>query len=373
MQTEKIQALLKASQQVFKDVSLPVGAIIAANTDLPYYPKRAANYHFVWPRDAAFICVAAQKLGLIDICEKFFDWLEDRPEGFKKESLLFQNYAPNGKKNWGNFQPDQAGACLWALYKAHENKNNKCNVVEKHEALIRRLADGLSNDWQGKYFFHHSVDLWEEGDRHTSSVYESNHTYSLAACAKGLLLANEMIKNDNWVNKANEMIERINFNQDDKSKRFLRNKGKHVADRNLDASLLGLVWPFEIVKFDDPRMLETVKKIEKKLVFDGQGVHRYENDYYDGEGSGSEGGGSWPLLNFWMTIYWAIAGDKIKAEKYFNWVLDKLEEDNYGSYIPEQIFEDDRRGVYPLAWSHAMFVFAVEKLYPEMLEAKKRE
>jgi len=365
MQKEKILALINSSKQVFQDVSLPVGAIIAANTDLPYYPKRAANYHFVWPRDAAFICVAAKRVDL-NIYDKFFEWLEDRPEGFKKESLLYQNYAPNGIKNYKGFQPDQAGTCLWAIYECY--KDNLKQAVNKHETLIRRLADGLVNDWHGKYFFHHSVDLWEEGERHTSSVHESNHTYSLAACARGLLLANEMIKNDIWVSKAQQMIKRIDFSYSKTSQRFLRNKGKVIADRNVDASLIGLVWPFEIIAVDDSRIIKTIKKIEKRIVHNGLGVHRYENDYYDGEGSGREGGGAWPILNFWMSIYWCLVGDKAKAENYFNWVLNKLEEDNYGNFFPEQIFEDNRRGVYPLAWSHAMFILAVEKLYPKLLK-----
>ncbi|PIP29584.1 hypothetical protein COX27_00690 [Candidatus Kuenenbacteria bacterium CG23_combo_of_CG06-09_8_20_14_all_36_9] len=58
-----------------------------------------------------------------------------------------------------------------------------------------------------------------------------------------------------------------------------------------------------------------------------------------------------------------MRGEQKKAEKYFSWVLQKLEEDNYGDLVPEQIFTDNgRRGVYPLAWSHAMFVLAAEKL-----------
>ncbi|MBU4482291.1 hypothetical protein KKC16_02470 [Patescibacteria group bacterium] len=358
MNKEKIKKLIQSSRQVFQDVSLPNGAIIAANTDLPYYPKRAANYHYVWPRDAAYICVAAQKVG-VKIQENFFNWLIDRPERFKKESLLFQKYSPNGLLESGNFQPDQAGAVLWAIYEYYKKDLSK---ALKYENLIYRLADGLANDWHKEYFFHHTVDLWEEGNRHTSSVYKNNHTYSLAACAKGLLLANEMIKNDNWKEKAEQMTKRIDFNYDKNAKRFLRNKGDEVADFNMDASLLGLVWPFNIIKSDDPRMLETIKQTEKELVIFG-GVHRYENDMYDGEGSGQEGAGAWPILNFWMSIYYSIAGDKEKAKKYFNWVLDKLEEDEYGNYIPEQIFQDTKRkGVYPLAWSHAMFVLAAEKL-----------
>ena len=367
MNKQKIQAIIKSTRQVFQDCTLPNGAIIAANADLEYYPKRAADYRFVWPRDASFVCVAAQRIGL-KIQEPFFKWLADRPEGFKKESLLFQNYVPNGKRYASNFQPDQAGTCLWAIYEYFKNDLSK---ALKYEALIRRLADGLSNDWQGKYFFHHSVDLWEEGARRTSSVYKNNHTYSLAACAKGLELASQIIKNDNWLKKAKQMRERIDFNYDEKAGRFLRNKGEGVADYNVDASLLGLVWPFEIIKPDDPRMLNTVKKMQEEIVILG-GVHRYENDYYDGEGSGEEGGGAWPLLNFWLAIYYVLIGKRKEAEKYFDWVLKRLDKDGYGDFIPEQIFEDNRRGVYPLAWSHAMFIFAVEKLSPEIfIEIKK--
>lgn len=361
----KIQELIKTTKQVFKDCSLPNGAIIAANADLPYYPKRAADYRFVWPRDAAFVCVAAQKIGL-EIQEPFFTWLEDRPERFKKEKLLFQNYVPNGKTRWGAFQPDQAGACLWAIYEYYKKDLSKALKFEK---LITRLADGLSNDWYNNHFFHHTVDFWEEGGRRTSSVYLNNHTYSLAACAKGLELANKIIPNTIWEKKSQEMRDRINFAYDQRAGRFLRNKGNETSDWNVDASLLGLVWPFSIFKHDNPKFVNTVKKIEEEIVILG-GVHRFENDMYDGEGSGNEGAGAWPLLNFWISVYWSIAGDKVKAEEYFDWVLDKLEEDDYKNFIPEQIFEDDlRRGVYPLAWSHAMFILAVDKLYPELLKS----
>lgn len=136
---------------------------------------------------------------------------------------------------------------------------------------------------------------------------------------------------------------------------FLRNHGK-IDDPNIDASALGLVWPFAMVEANDERMLTTIQTIERVIVMDG-GVHRFQFDYFDSEGSAWEGGGAWPVLNFWLTIVLKRAGDSAKAETYFNWVVDRVDR-----YIPEQIFADFRIGITPLVWSHAMFIIAAEEL-----------
>lgn len=351
----KIELIWKKSCAVIDDCALENGAIVAANTNKSYYPRSASNYHYVWPRDAAFICVAA-KIIKLPIQEPFFNWLEERPEDFKKEGLLFQNYSTNGRIFWRQFQPDQAGAVLWAIW---EHYRQDLTAATKLETLIRRLADGLCSEWRGTYFFRNTCDLWESGTRKTSTKVENNHTYSLAACARGLELAYQMVKNDQWLKCAKQMRERIDAAYDPKEKYFLRNFGK-ISDYNLDASLLGLVWPFEIIDPRDERMVNTVKKIEEKLIIDDGGVQRFQFDYYDGEGSAGEGAGAWPLLNFWFSIYWHLAGQKEKADFYFDWVLNRLEK--YKGLIPEQIFADDRVGVYPLAWSHAMFIMAAKIL-----------
>ncbi|MCK5176594.1 MAG: hypothetical protein KAQ92_02620, partial [Candidatus Aenigmarchaeota archaeon] len=67
-----------------------------------------------------------------------------------------------------------------------------------------------------------------------------------------------------------------------------------------------------------------------------------------------------PLLNFWMSIYYSIKGDKKNAEKYYYWVLEKIKDSDC---IPEQIFENDIQvSVSPLLWSHSMFVLATKYL-----------
>jgi len=351
---KKIQKIIERSKEIIRDASLDNGAIVAGNSDMEYYPHQAKDYRYVWPRDSAYICVSASMVGINDIQEPFYKWLLDRPEDFRKESLLYANYSPNGRKRVYQFQPDQAGAVLWSIHDFYKNRPSDCM---KQELLIRRLADGLAHQWKGSYFFKNTVDLWEEGHRRTSTKMENNHTYSLAACARGLKLANEMINNAEWEKAANEIIERINGAYDKKRKRFLRNHGK-ISDPNIDSSLLGLAYPFEIVKADDPRMINTADAIEKHLVEEG-GVHRYQFDYYDGEGTAEEGGGAWPILNFWLSIYFSLRGDRKKAEKYFDWVVDRIEDD---LLIPEQIFLDFRKGIKPLVWSHSMFIIASRHL-----------
>lgn len=349
-----IKKLIAKSKEVILDGVLDNGAIVAANPDKGYYPKRAKDYHYIWPRDAAYICVAAQMLKIKNIQEPFFAWLEDRPEDFKKEGKLYASYSANGPIKVRQFQPDQAGTMLWAIYEFYKDSLNQ---AQQQEVLIRRLADGLSDDWKGKYFFTNTIDLWEEGHRKTSTKIENNHTYSLAACAHGLICADKMIGGEKWKETSDQMKERIDAAYLDEQKTFVRNHGK-INDLNMDASLLGLVYPFHIIKTDDSRMVNTVKQMEQKIVFNG-GVHRYQFDYYDGEGSAQEGAGAWPILNFWMSIYWAKKGNRVKAKKYFSWVIDRLEDD---LFIPEQLFDDFRQGVKPLVWSHAMFIMACKHL-----------
>ncbi len=350
----KIKQLIKTSREVIKDCALENGAIVAANIDKPYVHREAANYRWVWPRDAAFVCVAADILG-IPIQESFFSWLNQAPQDFQRSKVLYANYATNGRLGsmGRSFQPDQAGEVLWAI---HHHFKEDLKKVLKFKDLIEQLADGVSHHWDKTHFDLHTIDIWEETHRHTSVTMENNFTYSLAACAKGLLLAAEIQSVSLWKETASQMIEQIRKAYNHQDEYFYRTAGK-INDPNIDASLLGLVWPFETYKPQSDEMIKMVKKIEEKIVIDG-GVHRYQFDYYDGEGSSQEGGGAWPVLNFWLAIYWVLAGDKKKALNYYTWVLKRLDQDGYQNYIPEQIFNDFRQGIYPLAWSHAMFIIA---------------
>jgi glucoamylase len=348
----RIQRLIEVSRQVISDCALENGAIVAANCFKEYFPKEAKDYMYVWPRDASFTCVSADILHMENVQERFFDWCINRAEGFRDGGCLCQNYSVNGPKASANFQPDQTGSLLWAIWHHYKARPKK---ALKYKRLIRKAANSLCNKWKKNHFDDTTNDLWEE--RFTFPDLEDNFTYSLAACIKGLKCANEIIPEKKWTETAESMFNRLKSHC---RGYFIRSFGR-LSDERIDASALGLVYPFDLFRADDPRVLTTVERIEKKLVFHG-GVHRYESDEYDGWMYGGlhrkKGAGAWPLLNFWMSIYYAKLGNREKAFQYYNWPLKRAQE-----FLPEQVFENDLQvSVRPLCWSHAMFIIASKEL-----------
>jgi len=167
-----------------------------------------------------------------------------------------------------------------------------------------------------------------------------------------LKCAYELLGNKKWLFVSNS-IKKVVLSEKD----YFRRTTGSLSDNRVDASLLGLVWPCEIVSAKDKRIVNTVKMIEKSFGKDFK-VHRYENDEYDGwliDGQQTkQGAGYWPLLNFWMSIYYLKKNDKAKAKKYYNQVL----KDVKGARLPEQVFENKiQKAVAPLCWSHSMYVF----------------
>lgn len=364
---QKIEKLVEKTKNIFGDCLLPNGCLIAAPAHMPYYPSRAKSYLYCWPgRDLGFNITAGLHIG-IDIFEDVLNWIWERAEGYQtslskwKEGLLFRSYHPNGRLRENHFQPDQTGTLLWAIHEY--SKKNKLPPLAKK--IIKKSTNGLINIWDKDHFKIFTEDLWEEKIAHPR--FKNNLTYSLAACAAGLEKANQIIPNEKAKDTANQMkylIEKEAY--DEKFGYFLRRFGGTVAgDKNIDASLLALLWPFEIIKTNDEKMINTIKAIEENIT-DNKGVYRYQLDEYEGEIEDADlhykmGAGAWPLLTFWMSIIQSKMGNRKKAEKYFWLVLDQIEND---LLIPEQIFPkgDPRVGVKPLLWSHAMFVHAAVEL-----------
>ena len=347
----KIQRLLDTSKQVILDCCLENGAIVAANSMKEYYFPEAKGYFYVWPRDGAFACMAAKILGITHIQEPFFAWCMNA-EGWSETGLFYKKYYPDGRKARQSLQVDQNAMVLMALHDFYGAQG----VPARFERLLIHTANGLCTIWDKNHFTLPYQEVWEQ--RYCFPDLEENFSYSLAACYRGLLCANELMQNKQWVEVAQEIKTTLMNSPGDY---FYRSFGKMNDSRN-DASLLGLVWPFAVISAENPKMMNTIEKIEQELVHNN-GVYRFEQDDYDGwiyngEIQRKKGSGYWPLLNFWMSIVLAKMGRKEDALQYYHKIVDQVEE-----FIPEQIFYNEYQlSVSPLCWSHVMWVMAAKEL-----------
>ena len=392
MKKQNIKELIKVSKDVIADGSLENGAIVAANSDKAIYPATTQDYRYVWVRDAAYVCMAADLLRLREIPEKFFDWCLNRAEDFKETGFFSNAYNVNGTihgtlispdgprvprhlrascidliHSGTQFQPDQNGSLLIAI--AHHIKYFDADVA-KFAKLLEKTAAGISRSWKGDAFVLPCYDLWEE--RCILPEHIGFHTYSLAMCIAGLRAAIELMgKKRKWLQTEKEMSKAFaevyssgaeSIPRTYRKGTIAKNRKTRADDLKSDSSLLGLVWPSGILDPLDEKVKRTVLEIIKTNTMDGGGLLRYPADRYCGGVRNGwvtlTGAGTWPLLSFWMSIYYSLCGDDENARKFFDRPIERIDK-----YIPEQIFEDKSRpSITPLIWSHAMFVIAAKFL-----------
>jgi len=392
MRRPNIKALIQVSKNVIENSALDNGAIVAANSDKSYYPSTVQDYGYVWIRDASFICMAADVLGLKEIPERFFDWCLNRAEDFADTGIFHNAYNVNGTicgtliapadakltqkvkdkylavtHHGSQFQPDQNGSLLIAI--GHHVRHFRVNELSPFKKLIEKTASGISNSWKDNKFILPHFDLWEE--RCILPGQRRYHTYSLAMCIAGLRVAMELLgKKKKWLLTENEMSAVFSELYSCRPKLIPRTYSKgRIAKRPEiekddflpDASLLGLVYPAGILSPRNNKMKKTVDTIIERNTIHNGGLMRYPGDIYcSGVRKGwvtLTGAGAWPLLNFWMSIYCCLRNEKKNANMYFRWPLKRIK------YIPEQIFDNrTKASVCPLVWSHAMFIIAAEFL-----------
>lgn len=365
-----VEELLENSEDVLERCALENGALVAADTDSPGYPKAAVNYRFVWPRDASYNLYARAALGHPpDTSRNFARWLLARAEDFSGSGTLIKRYATNGRHDlrYGHeYQPDQAGALIWAL---HETVEEPDRDVDR---AIGLMATGLSRQWRGAHFVHpdcHSPtqDLWE--DQEIAYGEFETFTYSLLAAHSGLQYATERLGDkpgvdvESWLEAISSMDGAISQARQTGSYGW---KVRDSDERPVDASLSAAVWPFAAQDATTGSEVEakTVENIGNTLYIPGRGIKRYIGDRYDGIHSDDRpdelGAGTWPLLSFWYAIALAETGSTEKAAEVYEETVENID----GRYIPEQLFNDERagQGPVPLGWSHAMFVIASRRL-----------
>jgi len=267
--------------------------------------------------------------------------------------------------SWG-YQIDETASVIIGLYdhylriKDKEFLKTNFRMCERAMEFLQKYVDDILEE---KHQMQPSYDLWEE--------HEGEALYSISAIFAAM---NAMLEIDKIVKKMEdnesklEAIEKrkIVLNTyteklkqyalekffDEDKKTLVRNSD----DKKIDISILGSITPFNMFDVNEKNVLNTIEKMDMTIRTYTGGYIRYEGDSYMG------GYNPWPIATLWMALYLIEANKLDEAKACFNIVVNSA---TVHGFLGEQINNEKMEPMWiiGLAWSHAMFIIILEKLY----------
>lgn len=356
---------------------------IAAAMEVDENREKSGSYSYCWTRDSIFITKALNILNMEDETKLFYNNFCRNTQSsngmWEQRFYTDKTLAPC----WG-YQIDETASVIygvWDYYKFSNDKSFLEQNLKMCESAIKFLykyienilnideVDLVKKDLEDKYsekFEIHkqiSYDLWE--------MNEGIHLYSLSSIASALHCMVEIYnvldsgehesrlkkeKRLNTINKLEKYANLIeNFIKDnliDKEKLILK---RNTNDNNMDISVMGAVYPFNIFASDDRVIKNTVDKINMTLKTYSNGYLRFEGDSY------MEGKNPWVITTLWMALYYMESENVNEAEKCFKYVVETACKHGF---LSEQVSNEDSnfKWVIGLGWSHAMFIIVLNEL-----------
>jgi GH15 family glucan-1,4-alpha-glucosidase len=348
--------LVKRSIEIIHQGQSETGAYLASPT--------FNTYRYSWFRDGSFIAHAMDTVSEHASAVRFHKWVASTlvqkqdlmrcavqtvkaGRSLEPTEVLHTRYTVDGhaaNEDWPNHQLDGFGTWLWAL--AEHKLRFGGRLPDGSETTIHLLADYLQALWQQPCY-----DCWEE-------FPDQLHPHTLSAVYAGLQAA-QQLTGISYSCTLDQIRSLVN-GQAAPQGYFIKFLGSPLVD----ASLMGLALPYQLIPLDDPRMQATIARIETDLLHNG-GVQRYSQDTY-------YGGGEWVLLSAWLGWLYVSSGQHDKAHAIRSWIESTA--DDIGQ-LPEQVpqFLNDKTQYQPwverwgeiarpLLWSHAMYLILVDAL-----------
>jgi GH15 family glucan-1,4-alpha-glucosidase len=330
----------------------PPGSIAAAaTTSLPEKigGERNWDYRFSWIRDSAFTLQALFWLGYIKEADEYVRWLvsecrnieKDGPEdlqimyGLRGQKDLTEEtlnhldgYKDSKPVRIGNGAYDQR---QWDVYGGILNMMWRLHKMRKDYELSPHLWEVLRS------FANFVVDVWRNPDEGLWEVRGALDRALKLAEVYGYECEKEL-----WEKEREEIRKEImEKGWSEKKQAFVQS----FSSENLDSSVL-LMPILGFIAGSDPKMVSTVKAIEKELGL-GDGLYlRYKSE--DGLSGGE---GAFLLCSFWMVDALVFAGEKDKAQDLFEKLLTYR---NHVGLYSEEIDPKtkDFLGNFPQAYTH---------------------
>ncbi len=302
------------------------GSFVAApTTSLPEWIGGARNwdYRYCWLRDASFTLLALLKAGCIDDAKAWRDWLIRSVAGDPSRLQIMYGLAGERRLSefelpWlagfegsqpvriGNGAADQVqldvfGEVMDAMYQARLG-----GMAPDDNAwhIQTSMMDWLEGNWQQP-----DEGIWEvRGGR---AQFTHSRVMAWVAFDRAVKTVEQLDLNggaDRWRDARAQVHAEVCAKGVDDRGVFTQAYGRKA----LDASTL-MIPLVGFLPADDPRIVATVKAIQRELTVDGL-VLRYEVDDADGGGDGVGGQeGAFLLCSFWLVDSLALIGHHDEA------------------------------------------------------------
>jgi len=271
------------------------GSILAAPEFDPFF-ERSGGYGYCWPRDAVDVCLAMEAAGFPQYLARFLSWARrsQRPEGFWEQRYwLSGQRGPAWCTGEDSLQIDQTASVLFAMGRHARalDERQRLEFLEEMWDSARRAAEFLYGSISPETRLHvNAFDLWE--------TFRGTFAYSNGAISAALGEAAYLARNSGqdylaqrWEAAAASTKQAVlaRFWQGDAFARGLTDSGQ--LDGAGDASALGLIAPFEVLRLDESEEREiagkAVEGLAKRLTRQADGAEtllRFEGDGYAGGG-----------------------------------------------------------------------------------------
>ncbi|MFB6131222.1 MAG: glycoside hydrolase family 15 protein [Salinigranum sp.] len=347
----------------------PRGAIIAGA-----FKPRDAEYKYVWPRDLTIIVQALLSAGATREARGAMEWLAEAQitestcdaRGIDRKGTWWQNYFVDWTPHWRSLQLDQVGGPIYAHWLLWRETGDDSVRDEFYETS--RLAAEFLLGWDDDGFPKRHQDAWEETWGRT--------TAGSAAAVAGLRAMADLAAargDDEFAARCRERAETWASGFREHCFATGTPFGDHYvtagdpeygaeppADRRPDAAAFMAVWPWNVVRADEPGMRSTAD-LAAEPPWRATGtpcVGRYPGDDYTPSGTVEDGG--WPLCEAYADVVrWLSGADEDAVERYV--FEDAAQWTTAAGLLPERVDgHGDVRWNSNLQWSQAAYVLLAE-------------
>lgn len=295
-------------------VDTPSGSLIAG--------MHNGAYPYVWPRDMAYALITFARAGHLPEAARMVDWLRDtafrgnEPWG---KGFFFQKYTTDGYIIWSAPQVDETSCFPWALRYLYDVTGDDTlltqNAVTMHESVLASTQDSVQDSrlyYDDSFNLIHGMNLWE--DQFGFFNYTQASVIRALWDARDMALRLAQVQGNapiNWTARANDYSNRANL--------MLNGLNGRLAwgGENIDISLLGVTYPFEVIPANDSRATALLDRINgfaphptsgqfRPLVISGGEFNGLVTRYW---GDSYWNGGPWWLSTLWFGLFHAERAD----------------------------------------------------------------